>query len=217
MEIICQRCEGRFKIPDDRIPAGRQISIKCPKCQGKIEVQGGGAEGPGGGRKLEKVVHEVSATAYDAAEQPFDYLQAGMKVALLCEHSQEIRQRICPVLEGLNYHVVEAASAREALKFMRFHGYDLLVLNEIFEAVDVESNYVLQYLAQLPMDVRRDIFVVLLGSSVRTMDNMTAFNRSVNLVVNLQDVSDFENILKTALTEHEEFYRVFKDIMKAIR
>jgi len=218
MEMVCQKCQGEFRVPDDKVPPGRRVSIKCPKCQGKIEIAGKPETGESTERgNLERVVDEVGSGAYGAAEKPFDYIRAGMKVALVCEHSQEVRQKIRPVLGRLGYHVVEAASAREGLKFMRFHAYDLLVLNEIFEAVDIESNYVLQYLAQLPMDVRRDIFVVLLGSGVRTMDNMAAFNRSVNLLVNLQEVADFENILTNALAEHEEFYQIFKDTLKKIR
>jgi hypothetical protein len=43
---------------------------------------------------------------------------------------------------------------------------------------------------------------------------MTAFNRSVNLALNKEDLDELEKFLKLALAEHEEFYRVLKESMK---
>ncbi|MDY6988547.1 MAG: zinc-ribbon domain-containing protein [Thermodesulfobacteriota bacterium] len=218
MEITCQKCQSRFKISDDKVPPGRTFSMKCPKCQGKIQIDGSAESDPSAqSANLKGVVHDVDASAYDASEKPFDYIRAGMKAALVCEHDQEVKKKIRQVLEHMDYHVVEAATARLALKYMRFHVYHLVVLNETFEAASAELNYVLQYLSQLPMDVRRNIFVVLLGSGLKTMDNMTAFNKSVNLVLNVQEIGDMESLLQGALAEHEEFYQVFKELIKTTR
>jgi hypothetical protein len=46
------------------------------------------------------------------------------------------------------------------------------------------------------------------------MDNMVAFNRSVNLVVNLEDLDEIGKILSGALADHEHFYQVFWESMK---
>jgi len=43
---------------------------------------------------------------------------------------------------------------------------------------------------------------------------MMAFNRSVNLVVNLKDVDELEEVLRRSLTEYEEFYSVLKGSLK---
>jgi len=218
MEITCQKCQSRFRVSDDKVPPGRKFSMNCPKCQGKIEIDRSAENAPSAqSANLNGVVHDVDASAYDASEKPFDYIRAGMKAALLCEHDEKVKKKIRQVLEHMDYHVVEPATARLALKYMRFHVYDLLVLNETFEAASAESNYVLQYLSQVPMDVRRNIFVVLVGSGLKTMDNMTAFNKSVNLVLNVQEIGDMESLLQGALAEHEEFYQVFKDLLRMTR
>jgi predicted Zn finger-like uncharacterized protein len=215
MEIVCRDCRNRFRIPDEKLPPGRTVSLKCPKCDRRLEINTH-SEAPGirqvGG--LETVVNEVDSRAYDASEKPFDYVHAGVQTALLCENDLAVRKNIHDVVEGMNYHVVEAASARNALKYMRFHTYNLVVVNETFDAAGPDSNHVLQYLIQLPMSIRGDTFVVLLSNSLKTMDNMTAFNKSVNLVVNLQNIDDMESILKGALAEHEEFYQVFGESVK---
>lgn len=215
MEIICQHCKSRFKIADEKLPSGKTVSVKCAKCDKKIEIDTS-ASAPTNEQKedIETVVDEVATSSYDPLERPFNYLEEGIETALLCEHDLELKQKVRELLEAMDYHVVEAASVRNALKYMRFHVYDIIVVNEKFESDDADSNHVLKYLAQLPISVRRNIFVLLVGKDLRTMDNMLAFNKSVNLVVNLKDMDDFGKILKGALKEHAVFYEVFMESIK---
>jgi hypothetical protein len=99
---------------------------------------------------------------------------------------------------------------------MRFHTFDLVILDEGFDSGDPGSNYVLNYLGQIPMMLRRQVYIVLVGTSFRTGDNMIAFNRSVNLVLNHDNLDDFEKILKQALAETEEFYRILHESLKKV-
>ena len=61
------------------------------------------------------------------------------------------------------------------------------------------------------MDTRRKIFVVLVTDRFRTMDNMIAFNKSVNLVVNLKNIDEIEKVLKRGIADNELFYRTFRE------
>jgi hypothetical protein len=50
------------------------------------------------------------------------------------------------------------------------------------------------------------------------MDYMMAFNKSVNLIVNVKIINDIEKILKRGLADHASFYRVLKEsLIKAGR
>ncbi len=200
MEVLCKNCKTKFKIADDKLPAGQVVSLKCPKCKSKIEIK--------------TAIDEVASDTYDVSEKAFDLLEEGVKAALICEQDAGVREKIRSTLQRMDYHVMEAASARDAMKYMRFRVFDLIVLDENFEGGNPESNHVLQYLGHQPMNTRRNIFVVLLGNSFRTADNMIAFNRSVNLVVNLKNVDELEKVLRRSLTEYEEFYRVLKGSLK---
>ena len=215
MQIQCEHCKSTFRMADEKIRRGRPVSVKCPKCRNRIEIntnpETAAAEPTG---SLEGMVDEVASGVYDPTEKPFDYVETGVQTALVCENDPAVKQNIRAALERLMYYVVEADSARDGLKYMRFHTYNLIVLNESFECTAVESNQVLRYLAQLPMGVRRDTFVVLASRDLRTKDRMMAFNRSVNLLVNLKDIDDLEKILHGDLAEHEEFYRIFKECLK---
>jgi predicted Zn finger-like uncharacterized protein len=219
MEIVCNTCQSKFKIADDKVPSDRSITVKCKKCDEKIEVGSQAKSVPED--KPEKAAVDKTgnkgsgSVSFDASEKPFDYLEEGIESALLCEHDLQVREHIHKILDKINYHVVEAASARNALKYMRFHTYDLVVVNEGFEATGNGMNHVLQYLSQLPVGIRRDIFVILLSKKIRTMDNMAAFNKSVNLVVNLENVGDMKRVLKGALSEHQAFYKVFRESLVA--
>jgi hypothetical protein len=96
----------------------------------------------------------------------------------------------------------------------RFHVYDTVIINERFDSDNPDANDVLAYFEALPMATRRQTFVVLLTERFRTSDNMAAFNKSVNLVVNLTNMNDFDPIFKRGLADHTAFYHVFKETLK---
>jgi hypothetical protein len=100
---------------------------------------------------------------------------------------------------------------------MRFHVYDLIIVNENFDVADTQSgNEVLNYLQNLVSALRRNIFVALLTDNYRTIDNMMAFNKSVNLVINTKNIDDFATIIKQGLDDNQAFYSVFKETLKKL-
>lgn len=210
MNIVCDQCQSKFNIPDDKIPSGKTVTFKCLKCQNKIVVSV-----PEGDASSSAVVG-LESDGYEAEDKPFGYLEEGAKTALVCESDASVRQSITQVLERMGYHLTVAVDTRTALKKMRYHVYDLVVVNEMFNTKASDTNGVLIYLERLTMSVRRDIYVLLLSRRHRTMDQMKAFHKSVNLIVNLENILDFDKILQRGLKEHEGFYSVFRDTMKKI-
>ena len=219
MNIVCEKCNGKIKIPDERVPEGKSFSINCPKCKHKISVNGEAPE-----KAQTSSVHPpVSATGfsmesdkYESPDSRFDFLDEGAETALLCEPDPDIRAKVNAVLDGYNYRIVEPESPREALKQMRFHDFDVVVLNEKFGTRDPDANHVLKYLSQLQMDQRRKMFVVLINERFKTMDSMSAFNKSVNLVFNVADIAHFGQVLRRSTDDNTSFYRVFKEILQKV-
>lgn len=157
---------------------------------------------------------ENSNGSYDASDRPFDFIEEGTDTALICESDPSIRSKIIDFLQKDGIRITEPASAEEALKNMRFHVYQLIVIDEYYETDDDRENAILRYLNSLSMSVRRNIFVVLITRRFRTMDKMAAFNKSVNIVVNLKDMDQFGAIVKKGIAEHEAFYHVFKEALR---
>ena len=212
MNIICGNCQSKFKIPDEKIPVGRRTTVPCPKCKGKISI----GEKIGAATKRVSFVDANSNPAYDASEKPFDFIEEEGLTALVCESNPLVQNTITEALKMMEYQITKAESARDALKRMRYHNYDLFVINESFDTDNPESNGILLYLERLNMTVRRNMFIALVSDRFRTMDNMMALNKSVNLIINIKNVEDIGKILSRGITDNEFFYRVFKGTLKEV-
>jgi len=161
-----------------------------------------------------KIFESISQESYDATDKPFDFLEEGSKTALVCVADPSVRAEIVTSLSARDYLVTEPGSAREALKRMRFHEYQLVAVDEDYETDDPNDNIILRYINTLSIGIRRNIYVLLLSKRFRTMDNMAAFNKSVNLIVNFKNLGDFEAILQGGTSDHDAFYHVFKDSLR---
>lgn len=215
MDIICQSCQGKFKIADGRLPEGRTASVKCPRCKSTIKIapQDDGAGDTDAAFDDLFDFDEDEGDGYDSAEKPFDFIEEEGKTALVCESDALIREKIRPAMNILEYHITEVPNSREALKKMRYHNYDIIIVNEYFDTQDPDANPLLIFLERQLMDVRRNMFVVLLTSRFRTMDHMTAFSRSVNLILNIRNIDDFDKIIQRSLADYGLFYKVYKEAM----
>lgn len=212
MDIVCKQCKSKFKIPDEKVPSGQIFTLSCPKCKSKISIDTRSSTTAEPVTK-KTIIDEVDSGTYDASEKPFDFLEEGAETALLCEPDPAVRSKIRSALESMEYNVTEPGSDRDALKQMRFHIFDLVVLSEVFSSENPDENNIMKYLERLPMATRRKIFVVLATNRFRTMDNMAAFNKSVNIVVNTKSIDEIGKIIKRGLSDNAAFYSVFKDAL----
>lgn len=162
------------------------------------------------------LMNEVAEEGYDAADRPFDFVVEGGATALVCEPDPAVRERIGSDLKELEYQITAPETAKDALKAMRFHIFDVVVVNELFDTADPEENDVLHYLENLNMTTRRRFFVALVSEKYRTMDNMAAFNRSVNLVINLKSIDDTGKIIKQGVADNKTFYHIFHETLQKI-
>ena len=212
MEITCEKCQSKFNVPDGKLPAGKTVNLKCPKCKEKISV--GPAPQPESRQEEkppEQNLQDVHAEDYDASDKPFDFVEEEGKTALVCESDPGIKTKVITALGAMEYHITEAESGRDALKKMRYHVYDMILVNDEFETSDPDANGVLIYLERLNIAVRRNVFVVMLTNRFRTLDNMMAFSKSVNMVLNLSNIDEIQKILQRGLTDNDFFYRVFRE------
>jgi predicted Zn finger-like uncharacterized protein len=213
MEIVCQSCQGKFKIADGKLPAGKSAAVKCPRCKSTIRIAVKEEAAPEADAAFDDLFEfdEDEGEGYDATDKPFDFIEEEGKTALVCESDAIIREKIRPSLEILEYHITEVPNSREALKKLRYHNYDLIVINEYFDSQDPDANPLLIYLERMGMDLRRNIYVTLLTSRFRTMDHMVAFQKSVNMVLNIRNVDDFDKIIQRGIADFGLFYKVFKE------
>ncbi len=198
MDIVCTNCKAKLSIPDHKVPRGKRASFRCPKCQHRVQISPVD-EGIGS-----------SLAAYDAADKPFDFVDDGRQTALVCmAKGADVVNR---ALTARGHVVKQAADVADALLNMRYHLFDVVVVDDEFDRPG--GTGVLEALRMLEMVSRRQIFGVLITQSYRTMDSMAAFHESVNLVVNPSSLNEVDKILERAIKEHERFYAVFNDSLK---
>jgi predicted Zn finger-like uncharacterized protein len=213
MEITCNSCNTKLSVADDKLPEGKSAAIRCPKCQNKLTIDISDRQSE---PQPNQFHFDEGTDDYDASERPFDFLEEEGNTALICENDPEIVKQINIVLGIMDYSIAIADSVRDALKKMKYHTYDMMLINESFDGSDPDANGLLIYIERLSMDVRRNIFVGLLTNRYQTMDNMAAFNKSVNITINTKDISSLDRILSRGINEYEMFYAVFKDSAKKL-
>jgi hypothetical protein len=166
--------------------------------------------------KTEKMAPEEIEEELDYSGRPFDYRDMDTNTSMICEDDPTVRQKIRENLKTLNFNIIEPTTFKEALKYTTFQTFNVIVVNENFDVGKDGVNQVLKYLDGLPMSVRRQIFVVLISSTFATMDYMNTLNKSVNLIINKDEISELGLILKKEMEENEYFYHVFKDFQRKL-
>ena len=212
MDVTCNNCKSKFRIPDEKIPRGRLSTVPCPKCKTRISLDP--AKKSAGSVAAEEESNQSENLDY--AEKPFNFIEEEGLTALMCEQNPVARQTIENALHLMDYQISVAENARDALKRMRYHTYDLIIVNESFDTNNPDSNGVLIYLERLGMAVRRNIFVAMISNRYRTMDNMMAFHDSVNLIINIKNIEDVGKILSRGITDTELFYNIYRETLKEI-
>ncbi len=228
MLIKCTECEHGINIPDEKVPQGRVFSIACPGCRAKIRIDQHISSEPEEEPKpfiKEEPEEEnetddalgiilTSESEFDDEDEGFAVYDENDKLALVLDDANKTTWT--DVLEEKGYKVQFAKSPDHAVHKMKFTHYHFVALHENYGKGSLEKNPVYRNLVEMPMETRRHIFFAIAGECFKTLNNMQAFNYSVNLVINDKDVGKLTGIIKKALLEHEMFYKVYKESLQAM-
>ena len=222
MIVNCSNCNKALNVPDEKVPEGKSISFNCPSCNAPMAVSGKKSTGGKASSLLDETQNipvpasrEVKSDSslhnlINMVENELEFLGEGKFQALVADGAN--LDRIGPILKKMDYMITSVRNHEEGLQKLAVNTYDLIVLNEQFDGCDPYENPIHKYIEPMPMNKRRRIFFVLVGKNYKTMDEMSAFNRSVNLVMNEADFTNFELILKKSMNDLKMFYHVFDRI-----
>ena len=119
-------------------------------------------------------------------------------------------------LEEKEFKIQYARSPEHAVHKMKFTHFHFVALNENFGNVALDENPFYQTLIEMPMVTRRNIFFALVGANFKPLNNMQAFQKSANVVINEKDLEKLGDILKKSISENEIFYKVYKETLHAM-
>lgn len=213
MEITCGSCSTNLHIPDDKLPKGVPVvNANCPKCKYPIQVhipQPGDEPAPAPAPAPEPApaaAPEPRAPEEQPAPPPTtEDFSADRKLALICFADPAL---LAPAKEGLEasgYTVHLPAKSIDALHWLRRGKYELVLIHEDFDAAFLKT------LQPMAMSMRRHLCIGLVGKSLKTMDNMAAFAKSVNFVAAEGDLDKIKGITRQALADNDQFYRIFRE------
>jgi hypothetical protein len=135
--------------------------------------------------------------------------------ALICVDDGARRTAVRTALEALGYAPETPADADDAIDRLRKVPFAVVVVDETYDGGTALDHAVLKALDAMAMSVRRYVFVALLGAGLETLDNAAAFARSVNLVVNVDDLAELTGLLRRAIADNDDFYRTFREVLQA--
>lgn len=219
MQVVCDACQRSMNIPDEKLPKDQAFSITCPGCKNKIKVdQHLKAPEPPTPSEPEEVLDAPSmVVAHEEFEDDEDELviyEEGDQLALILdEKNQSVWTE---ALESRGYKIQYAKSPEHAVHKMKFTHFHFVALHENYKNKSLDNNPAYKSLIELPMVTRRNIFLALLGANFKTLNNMQAFQKSANVVINEKDMDKLGDILKKSVSENEIFYKVFKETLHSM-
>jgi hypothetical protein len=209
VKVQCPACRIGFVIPDEKLAEGRILRIPCPKCKIPIELTGRSTLAEPGETAPQDMGLPPASDPLSDYTTAVDMVEEGVKTALLCVSNTKLAEKLAQVLQELDYWVVHAARAGFALGKLHHNTYDLIILEESFDAPKTAENLVLHHVQLLPMHVRRQFYLCLLSETLPTLDAMLAFRMGVNLLLNVADFEKAKIIFARSLKEYKNFYGFF--------
>ena len=217
MQVTCNACQRSMNILDEKLPKDQAFSITCPGCKNKIKVdQHLKTPDPPPPPQQEEAL-DTAGMAVDQEEFEDDELviyDENDQLALILDETNQ--SAWTQALESRDYKIQYAKSPEHAVHKMKFTHFHFIALHENYGNKDLDNNTVYKTLIELPMVTRRNIFVALIGKNFKTLKNMQAFQKSVNVVINEKDINKLEDVLKKSISEIEIFYKVFKETLQSM-
>ncbi len=144
----------------------------------------------------------------------YDVFEPGDQTALVCIDEPEVQRAVVEQLGSLGYKMHTGLFTEDISLKLKAQSYDIVVVYENFNDSILEGNPVLMEITRIPSHQRRQQYVVLIGTSMVTNDEMQAFQFSVDLTFSISDLSNFAPVLRRGVVRHKEFYRNFSDCLR---
>jgi CheY-like chemotaxis protein len=136
--------------------------------------------------------------------------------ALICLDNPGHQESCQQAIHSLGYMSDVMPNQFKALESLRETAYRLFILDAAFDGTSLDTNLVLTFLRERPLDQRRYQFVVLCAPDLTTADTIMAYSQSINLTINHVDMANCGAVLAQHLAEHEFLYRTFREMRQQL-
>jgi len=136
-----------------------------------------------------------------------------MPKAVICENDPDVQKIMALSLKAYGFECYTPLSLEEGLQAINFDDVNIIVVDENFADEKPQNNRIINEILSFPMYIRREMMVIITGKSLPTMNRLYAFAKGANLVINIQDLNNFNTIFKRAYAEYQKTYRQFKELL----
>jgi hypothetical protein len=118
-------------------------------------------------------------------------------------------------LKRAGYGAESVAEPEQAIRLLERNSYAVVVTTNNGEPAPGGANLYKRIVALAP-EVRRDLFLILVGSELNSGDGMQAFVAMADLVLNPKDAAASEELLRSTMTERARLYQAFLEAQKRL-
>ncbi|MCL2341155.1 MAG: hypothetical protein FWC49_05565 [Proteobacteria bacterium] len=193
----------RLELALAQLAPGKLLTIKCPLCREPILLD-----------KTGEAPHQNSPVQPPPPPK-LDWLEMGLfqnadkvedvPTALVLHTDNEQRKRIDEAMESVGYQVIMVDSVADAMDGMRLVNFSCIVFQADLEG-PLEQSTFHNYMRDLPMATRRNMFYILIGDQFHTLYNLEALAHSANLTIHTNDLRHLDIILRTSIPAYEELF-----------
>jgi hypothetical protein len=146
----------------------------------------------------------------------FDFVSTEDKPALIAFSTPEWLETAKTALRELGYKVHTAATHSDFLvRFSQVH-YQVVVIEELFAANNIDENLTLKALQNMPVNQRRHATIILLGDTFQTFTPMEAFKHSVHAVINSSEMFLLKQLVEKAVADNNLFLHSFREVQNRV-
>jgi hypothetical protein len=149
-------------------------------------------------------------------DNTFDFVSTEDKPALIAFSTPEWLETAKTALGELGYKVHTAATHSDFLvRFGQAH-YQVVVIEELFGANNIDENLTLKALQTMPVNQRRHTTIIMLGDSFQTFTPMEAFKYSIHVVINSSEMFLLKQLVEKAVADNDLFLHSFREVQKRV-
>jgi PleD family two-component response regulator len=146
----------------------------------------------------------------------FDFISTEDKPALIAFSTPEWLETAKAALTEVGYKVHTAATHSDFLVRFSQVRYQVVVIEELFGANNIEGNQTLQAIRTMPVNRRRHATIILVGNSFQTFMPMEAFKHGVHAVINSSEMFLLKQLIEKAVTDNALFLHSFQEVQNRL-
>lgn len=133
--------------------------------------------------------------------------------ALICDADPAAQKFFGSAFAALKMKPEAASTIEQVMESVKYNQYEVVLVNDRFSVNPRGENEAIGFFQELPMSTRRSMLLVLVGDAYTTLDNLAAYGKGVNLVVNTRDLQSLPTIVAKSMADNERFFRALRETL----